>query len=50
MAASSVRCDYQQALARIPQLIDGFDEIFQRFDAILTPAAPGSAPPLDEHR
>jgi Asp-tRNA(Asn)/Glu-tRNA(Gln) amidotransferase A subunit family amidase len=38
--------DYQQALARIPQLIDGFDELFQRFDAILTPAAPGSAPPL----
>ena len=37
---------YQQALARIPQLIDGFDELFQRFDAILTPAAPGSAPPL----
>ena len=38
--------DYQQALARIPQLIDGFDELFQRYDAILTPAAPGSAPPL----
>jgi Asp-tRNA(Asn)/Glu-tRNA(Gln) amidotransferase A subunit family amidase len=40
--------DYQQALARIPQLIDGFDELFQRFDAILTPAAPGSAPPLGD--
>ena len=39
--------DYQQALARIPQLNDGFDELFERFDAILTPAAPGSAPPLD---
>ena len=26
--------------------IDGFDELFQRYDAILTPAAPGSAPPL----
>jgi Asp-tRNA(Asn)/Glu-tRNA(Gln) amidotransferase A subunit family amidase len=38
--------DYQQAQARIPQLIDGFDELFQRYDAILTPAAPGSAPPL----
>jgi Asp-tRNA(Asn)/Glu-tRNA(Gln) amidotransferase A subunit family amidase len=38
--------DYQQALARIPQLIDGFDELFQRYDAIVTPAAPGSAPLL----
>jgi Asp-tRNA(Asn)/Glu-tRNA(Gln) amidotransferase A subunit family amidase len=38
--------DYQRALARMPQLIDGFDELFQRYDAILTPAAPGSAPPL----
>ena len=27
-------------------MIDGFDELFQRYDAILTPAAPGSAPPL----
>jgi Asp-tRNA(Asn)/Glu-tRNA(Gln) amidotransferase A subunit family amidase len=39
--------DYQQALARIPQLNEGFDELFQRFDAILTPSAPGSAPPLE---
>jgi Asp-tRNA(Asn)/Glu-tRNA(Gln) amidotransferase A subunit family amidase len=38
--------DYQQALARIPRLNDGFDELFQRYDAILTPAVPGSAPPL----
>ncbi|MGL6113379.1 MAG: amidase [Rubrivivax sp.] len=38
--------DYQQALARIPKLNDNFDELFQRYDAILTPAAPGSAPPL----
>nr|MCU0965696.1 amidase [Burkholderiaceae bacterium] len=38
--------DYQQALARIPQLADGFDELYQRYDAILTPAVPGSAPPL----
>ncbi|MBS1177001.1 MAG: amidase [Proteobacteria bacterium] len=38
--------DYQHAQARIPQLVDGFDELFERFDAILTPAAPGSAPPL----
>jgi len=39
--------DYQQALARIPQLVDGFDELFQRYDAIITPATPGSAPALD---
>ena len=38
--------DYQRSLARIPQLVEGFDELFERYDAILTPAAPGSAPPL----
>ena len=36
--------DYQQALARIPLLNDEFAEIFTRVDAILTPAAPGTAP------
>jgi len=36
--------DYQKALARIALLNEGFAEIFQRFDAILTPAAPGTAP------
>jgi len=36
--------DYQQALARVPQLNEGFAEIFERCDAILTPAAPGTAP------
>ncbi len=36
--------DYQKALARIPLLNQGFGEIFERFDAILTPAAPGTAP------
>ena len=36
--------DYQKALARIPLLNEGFGEIFERFDAILTPAAPGTAP------
>lgn len=35
---------YQQALARVPILNDGFGEIFERCDAILTPAAPGTAP------
>jgi len=35
---------YQQALARIQILNDGFGEIFERCDAILTPAAPGTAP------
>jgi len=36
--------DYQSALGRIPQINEGFAEIFERCDAILTPAAPGTAP------
>ncbi|HLS86421.1 MAG TPA: amidase [Burkholderiales bacterium] len=36
--------DYQKAVARIPRLNEGFKEIFDRCDAILTPAAPGPAP------
>ena len=35
---------YQQAVARIPIINAGFEEIFERCDAILTPAAPGTAP------
>ncbi len=37
---------YQKALARIPVLNQGFDELFSRFDAVLTPAAAGTAPSL----
>jgi Asp-tRNA(Asn)/Glu-tRNA(Gln) amidotransferase A subunit family amidase len=38
--------DYLQALARIPQLDASLTELFeQRYDAILTPAAAGTAPP-----
>jgi Asp-tRNA(Asn)/Glu-tRNA(Gln) amidotransferase A subunit family amidase len=37
--------DYLAALARIPQLNESFAELFaQRYDAILTPAAAGTAP------
>jgi Asp-tRNA(Asn)/Glu-tRNA(Gln) amidotransferase A subunit family amidase len=37
--------DYLQARARVPELISGYTELFeQRYDAILTPAAPGTAP------
>jgi Asp-tRNA(Asn)/Glu-tRNA(Gln) amidotransferase A subunit family amidase len=36
--------DYIRALARIPLLNLGLDDIFNRYDAILTPAAPGEAP------
>jgi Asp-tRNA(Asn)/Glu-tRNA(Gln) amidotransferase A subunit family amidase len=37
--------DYLRARARIPQLNDSFAELFtQRYDAILTPAAAGTAP------
>jgi len=36
--------DYQKALARMPVLHEGFEELFSRFDAVLTPSAPGTAP------
>jgi Asp-tRNA(Asn)/Glu-tRNA(Gln) amidotransferase A subunit family amidase len=37
--------DYQHALSRIPLMLESFEELFtQRYDAILTPAAPGPAP------
>jgi Asp-tRNA(Asn)/Glu-tRNA(Gln) amidotransferase A subunit family amidase len=36
--------DYQRACARVPLLNAGFDPIFERCDAILTPAAAGTAP------
>ena len=37
--------DYQRALARIAPVQESFEELFtQRYDAILTPAAPGTAP------
>ncbi|HYC48687.1 MAG TPA: amidase [Burkholderiales bacterium] len=36
--------DYQQALARIPQVAEGLDPLFDQYDAILTPAAAGAAP------
>jgi len=36
--------DYQKALARIAILNDGLEELFARFDAVLTPAAAGTAP------
>ena len=37
--------DYQRALRRIGPLVESFDGLFiERYDAILTPAAPGTAP------
>jgi Asp-tRNA(Asn)/Glu-tRNA(Gln) amidotransferase A subunit family amidase len=36
--------EYQRALAGIPRLNAAFDEIFERCDAFITPAAPGTAP------
>jgi Asp-tRNA(Asn)/Glu-tRNA(Gln) amidotransferase A subunit family amidase len=37
--------DYQRALRGVPSLIESFEDMFvERYDAILTPAAPGSAP------
>jgi Asp-tRNA(Asn)/Glu-tRNA(Gln) amidotransferase A subunit family amidase len=35
---------YLKALARVPILNEGFSELFDRFDAILTPATTGTAP------
>lgn len=37
--------DYQIACARMPQVADGLEQLFDRYDAILTPSAPGAAPP-----
>jgi Asp-tRNA(Asn)/Glu-tRNA(Gln) amidotransferase A subunit family amidase len=39
--------DYQRALAKVPRLIEGFDELFANFDAIVTPATRGTAPALE---
>ena len=36
--------DYQVALARVPLLNEGFSELFERYDAIVTPATAGTAP------
>ena len=36
--------DYIKSLARIPVLTEALDEIFDRYDAILTPAVAGAAP------
>jgi Asp-tRNA(Asn)/Glu-tRNA(Gln) amidotransferase A subunit family amidase len=37
--------DYQRAIRRIRPVYESFEELFeQRYDAILTPAAPGTAP------
>ncbi|MCB1906454.1 MAG: amidase [Rhodocyclaceae bacterium] len=36
--------DYADAIDRIAAVVAGLDELRERFDAILTPAAPGTAP------
>lgn len=36
---------YQQARSRIPVLNEAFDELYDRYDALLAPSAPGTAPP-----
>ena len=36
--------DYQKALSSIARLNEGFEEIFERCDVLLSPAAPGTAP------
>lgn len=39
--------DYQRACARIPLINEGFTEIYDRCDAIITPAVPGTAPDIE---
>ncbi len=39
--------EYQRARAKVPRLTDGFGELFANFDALLTPAAAGTAPAAD---
>ena len=36
--------DYQAALARVRPMVEGLHQIFDRYDAILTPSAAGTAP------
>ena len=36
--------DYHRALARVPALNSGFEEMFERCDAFVTPSAAGTAP------
>ncbi len=40
--------DYLHAVERIPHVATAFDEYFEHFDAILTPASLGAAPPINE--
>ena len=35
---------YREALSRVPFLLAGFDNLFEHYDAIVTPAALGTAP------
>jgi Asp-tRNA(Asn)/Glu-tRNA(Gln) amidotransferase A subunit family amidase len=35
---------HRQALARVPVLLGSFDSVFEHYDAIVTPAALGTAP------
>ena len=39
--------DYQKALASVSRLRGEFDALFADFDAVLTPATAGTAPPID---
>ncbi len=43
---AALALDYQKARARVALLNQGFEETFTRFDALLTPAAPGAAPAI----
>lgn len=36
--------DYQTALSHIPQVVEGLEDLFDRYDALLTPSAASTAP------
>lgn len=44
---STSALSYQKAVAAIPKLIAEFDEVFDSFDAVITPSTTGTAPGLD---
>lgn len=39
--------DHQQAMARIARLNQGFEELFDKYDAIVTPSTRGTAPTIE---
>jgi Asp-tRNA(Asn)/Glu-tRNA(Gln) amidotransferase A subunit family amidase len=48
---SHTALEYQRVLRRLPRVVESLADLFtQRYDAIITPAAPGTAPPGSRRR